>query len=130
MTMTRPECLRVFLELFGPLQLAITREAPEEIRARVRWLDDPDWQEIRWPVPEDRVPSPETLEIARYVASHGLLDIDQITVSRNELYARMRSDIAIPWSQAEFDVFLEQLLSIEVPWVENGADVDAFFVHE
>jgi len=42
----------------------------------------------------------------------------------------MRSGVGILWSQAEFDVFFEQLLSIEVPWVENGADVDAFFVHE
>jgi len=36
MTMKRPECLRVFLELFGRLQLAITDDTPEEIRGRVR----------------------------------------------------------------------------------------------
>ncbi len=116
--------------MFGPLQLDITSESPEEVRARVRWPDDPDWQDIRWPVSEAAVPSHETLEIARYISSHGLLDIDQITVPRDELYARMRSDIGIPWSRAEFDRFLEQLLSIEVPWIDSGGHIDAFFVHE
>ena len=96
----------------------------------MRWPDDTDWQDIRWPVSEAAVPSHETLEIARYISSRGLLDLDQITVPRDELYARMRSDVGIRWSRAEFDRLLEQLLSIEVPWIESGGDVDAFFVHE
>ncbi|MFQ5846624.1 MAG: hypothetical protein ACE5IQ_03005 [Candidatus Methylomirabilales bacterium] len=128
--MRRVEFLRGFLAMFDSPTVRITKETFDVVEVHVSWPDDDEPQDIRWQATDTRLPDPQCLEIASYIASNDLLDIKDLTVPREKLYAQLARERNLSWSYEQFQSVFEDLLTVRIPMVYKGRETDAFFIHE
>jgi hypothetical protein len=76
------------------------------------------------------VPKISVLNLAKLLKRDNLLSIDKIVGSRDELRQKYNQSFQLDTSKAEFENILVELEEIEVPMVDNGEEIDAYFIHE
>ena len=113
-------------------KLTTIEETSDYILGKLIWSNEPDYpkEEIRWNCKERDTPSSLCFQIVYLITSQHPLDIDMITLSRNELYNSFCKHINSNISFEEFELALEELLEIEFIRLNNGKEFDSFFVHE
>lgn len=128
----RIEFLNEFLGALGATKIEYGEITPEHVRGRVIYEsgNDDESQEFVWQVTEADAPSKEATLLAKFIREQRLLSIDQITVSRSELKERFQDYLGVEYFSTEFDLMLEDLLSIEVPMVDGDEVFDVYFIHE
>ena len=122
--------MEIFLVTFQDGKVEITAETEGLVEARVMWDDDDEWQYLRWPMKEQALPDIECLAIAKFLKSKDLIYIDRIDVSRKELFDMMVKKANVTWGFEKFAKLLEDLLSVDVPIIEDGKQIDALWIHE
>ena len=142
MLSARRQFLDAFLGALGAAEIVECCERASEISGTIRFVEDSevidlsgdeggDMQDFVWRVREEDAPSLLAYRIADVLHRYELVEIDRLRVSRQALLAVLRSDSDLPVEQVEFDMALDELLAIEVPMLEDGAETgDAFFIHE
>jgi hypothetical protein len=130
--MMRTKFLTEFLGALGTDIIEYSEITPERVRGRVIYDpgDGDESQEFVWQVTEADVPSKEATLLAKFIKEQSFLSIDQITVTRSELKERFQDYLGMEYSPAEFELVLEELLSIEVPMVDGDEVTDVYFIHE
>ena len=126
----RREFLEIFLVTFQDGKVEVTAKSDDVIEARIMWSDDDEWQFFRWPMTEQALPDVECLTIAKFLKSKGLIAIDRIDVSREQLFDMMNKQANVTWTFERFEKLLEELLSVDVPISEDGKQVGALWIHE
>lgn len=76
------------------------------------------------------MPSERVCRLAALVHQQSLLDIDKLTVSREELRQVFNQNESVPQSPAEFDQILDRLEKVRVRMVDDGEETDTYFMHE
>jgi hypothetical protein len=125
--------LEQFLGALGARRIEWSSVEPAHVRGTVVYDEtDPDErQDFVWELAEDETPSDEVLSLAAMIRAQGLLSIDKLTVSSEELRQRYSAYSGRIYSAAEFEEVLEALESIEVPMLDDGVDGgDAYFIHQ
>ena len=114
-----------FLSMFDGVELLeVTKETPEYIEGTLSWGES-----VRWSVALDATPSKSCLDLASFIVAQKLLEIDQISISENDLYNSFVSITGNNWSEQKFESALKELLQIKVARLEDGKEIDDFFVH-
>lgn len=125
----REEFLRRFLAVCGAGRIQVNADGPAEIVADAWWPNESSAAKLTWQVAEDQVPPGEADAILDYLERHGLVDIDMISAPRRELFHRMQVEKERHWSFEQFEAYLEALLTVEVPYVQDGRR-DSLCLHE
>jgi hypothetical protein len=68
--------------------------------------------------------------LAGLIRSGGLLRIDKLRVSRQDLLGLFNAGQDPGYSTEQFTAVLEELLQIEVPMLDDGVESDCYFIHE
>jgi rubredoxin len=92
--------------------------------------DPEERQDFRWHACEADVPSERVCRLAALVHQQSLLDIDKLTVSREELRQVFNQNESVPLSPAECDQILDRLEKVRVRMVDDGEETDTYFIHE
>lgn len=129
--MKRKEFLIEFLGALGAEKIIWDREEYNLISGTVIYdLDDPEEvQDFCWRKNEQDVPSTNVLNLVKILNKFGLLDIDLISVSKEELLLKFNKSNNSNISKTELSGILEELLKIEVSMVDNGKETDIYFIH-
>ncbi len=139
MLSARREFLDAFLGALGAAEIVEFFERPSEVWGRIRFAedfevldlsgDDGEFQEFVWRVSEGNVPSLLAYRIAAVMHRYQLLHIDKLRVSREALLESLRAEYGESVGDGEFAMALEELFAIEVPMVDDGEEMDVFFIH-
>ena len=114
-----------FLSMFDGVELLeVTKETLEYIEGTLSWGES-----VRWSVALDATPNKRCLDLASFIVAQKLLEIDQISISENDLYNSFVSITGNNWSEQKFESALKELLQIKVARLEDGKEIDDFFVH-
>ena len=128
----RHEFLAEFLGALGARELQHLQVTPASISGTVVY--DPsapdEQQDFRWSIVPDDAPSPAAICLARLIRIDGLLSIDQLRVSREDLFARFNAGPDSNYTPEQFAAVVEELLHIEVPMLDDGVESDCYFIHE
>ncbi len=129
--MRRKQFLKQFLSALGAEDIHWVSESEEKITGRVIYeTGNPDEiQDFVWWMRESDAPSDDVMALAELLNERGILSIDKITVSTGELRAMYCAKSQRIMSENEFVSLLNDLLSIEVPMVDDGIETDIFFIH-
>ncbi len=130
--MKRKEFLLQFLGTLGAIKIEWNEEKTDFISGRVIYdFHDPDeYQDFCWQKTEVDVPSETVLNLAKLINEKRLLSIDKIIINTEELLNLYNKTYDITLSNQEFQVTLEQLESVEVSMIDEGKEVDVFFIHK
>lgn len=120
-----------FMLLFQIDRFWLLHATNEQISARVGFPPEEDFpnahydpevevQELVWDIQEI---DDDALLLVEYLIDHQLVDIDKITVSSDELRARM------DWPAERLEKAIDSLLSVRVDMVDNGERTDFYFIH-
>ena len=122
----RQEFLSAFLDLLGISKIEWGYCNIDNISGTVTFdLDYPDEKEdFCWKISEANVPSNKVIDLIHVIKENNFIDVDRITVPLPELFKKTNEQ-----NYEEFMATVEELLTVEIPRVENGEEVDAFFVH-
>ena len=128
----RQEFLAEFLGALGAREIRHLQVTPSSISGTVVYdPSDPDeQQDFRWSVGPNNAPSPAVIRLAGLIRSGGLLSIDKLRVSRQDLLGRFNAGQDPGYSPEQFTAVLEELLQIEVPMLDDGVESDCYFIHE
>ena len=73
---------------------------------------------------EEKLPSESTLKLIQIINENGWCDIDKITVSKKELFQKLK------WNNEKlFNEAFAELFDVEINMLDNGEETDSFFVH-
>ena len=130
--MNRKNFLRSFLGALGAHEVLFREELPYRISGTVLYdpLDSDDSQEFVWDVSEQNVPSGDIFRLVKLIHERELLDIDKLTLSRDEVRRLFNESYNTVISPAGFDHILDSLKDVTVDMVDDGQKVDIFFIHE
>jgi hypothetical protein len=128
----RQEFLAEFLGALGAREVRHLQVTPSSISGTVVYdPGDPNEQQaFRWSVGQDNAPSPAAIRLAGLIRSGGLLRIDKLRVSRQDLLGLFNAGQDPGYSTEQFTAVLEELLQIEVPMLDDGVESDCYFIHE
>jgi hypothetical protein len=128
----RQEFLAEFLGALGAREVRHLQVTPSSISGTVVYdPGDPNEQQaFRWSVGQDNAPSPAAIRLAGLIRSGGLLSIDKLRVSRQDLLGLFNAGQDPGYSTEQFTAVLEELLQIEVPMLDDGVESDCYFIHE
>ena len=118
--------LEEFLKLYGVKKVIYTQVANDKITGTAIYdLDDPDEiQDFCWHMIDENVPSEKVLEIIKIVTENNWCDIDRISISEDELFAKIK------WTDRnQFDKFFAEIFEVKIRMVDEGKETDTFFVH-
>ncbi len=87
-------------------------------------------QDFCWHVKEDNLPKQGVYELAKLLNKYQLLDIDMITLSRQELLDKYNIEFSKDLNIDEFNPIVDELESIEVAMVDDIEEGDSYFIHE
>ena len=87
-------------------------------------------QDFCWHIQERNVPSREVKNLAKLIRAQKLLSIDQIKITKEDLYLLYNETYNLMVSTHDFSSVLEQLETVEVAMVDDGKETDAYFIHE
>ncbi|WP_370979726.1 hypothetical protein [Agaribacterium sp. ZY112] len=130
--MNRKTFLKYFLGSLGARDIRWDKITDESISGTVLYeLDDPEEvQDFIWHETESNTPPKAVYDLTRTIYKSKLLDIDKLTVTRDELYRYYCKEISRISQRKDFNYALESLLSIEIPMVDDGIETDIYFIHE
>jgi len=130
--MKRREFLTEFLGALGAENIEWQEETDDFISGRVIYdKNDPEEiQDFCWHNSEEKAPSTHALELVKLLNKKKLLNIDKISVKREELRLQYNQTYGSNTAEAEFGEILEELEKIEVPMVDEGKETDVYFIHE
>ena len=128
----RQKFLEQFLGALGAREIRNLQVAPTSISGTVVYdpTDTEEQQDFSWSVRPDNAPSLATIRLASLIRAGGLLSIDKLRVSRQDLLERFNAGQDPGYSPEQFTAVLEELLQIEVPMLDNGSESDCYFIHE
>ena len=128
----RQEFLAEFLGALGAREIQNLQVTPTFISGTVVYdLNNPDeQQDFRWSVSPDGAPSSAVIRLVGLIHNYGLLSIDKLRVSRQDLLARFNTGQNSPCPPEQFSAVLEELLQIQVPMLDGGVESDYYFIHE
>lgn len=130
--MKRKEFLIEFLGALGAEAIQWQEEKESYVSGRVIYeLNDPnETQDFCWHLQAKNVPSSELKNLAKLIRDKKLLSIDQIKVTKEELYLLYNEAYNLKVSAHDFSSALEQLEEVEVAMVDDRKETDAYFIHE
>jgi len=128
----RREFLVEFLGALGAHEIQHLQVTPTSISGTVVYdPSDPDErQDFWWSVGPKDAPPPAVVRLASIIRADGLLSIDKLRVSRQDLLARFNAGQEPGYTTEQFSAVLEELLQIEVPMLDDGVESDCYFIHE
>lgn len=138
--MNRKSFLSHFLGALGAEDILWVEENDEYIKGTVVYppetsipyydpIEDGQ-QDFCWHATEGDTPDSDICKLIELIHHHRLLDIDMLTVSRNDLRTLFSGEIREVVSVVRFDTALHGLLNIFVNMVDDGKETDIFFIHE
>lgn len=130
--MTRENALKRFFSALEINDFEIKEKNTNSVSGTVFYdRNDPDeFQDFCWHINEKNIPSEQSLLIADLIADNNLIDIDQITINREELWKLYQNKYDKDISFIDFEKHLDVLLGIKVSMIDDGVETDAFFIHE
>ena len=128
----RQEFLAEFLGALGAREIRDLQVTPASISGTVVYdpSDPEEQQDFRWSIRPTDAPSPAVIRLTGLIRIDGLLSIDKLRVSRQDLLARFNAGQDPGYSPKQFTVVLEDLLQIQVPMLDDGVESDYYFIHE
>ena len=128
----RQEFLVEFLGALGAREIRHIHVTPVDVSGTAIYdSNDPSEQQaFRWSVGPADAPSLAVIRLAGLIRIEGLLSIDKLRVSRQDLLERFNAGQEPGYSAEQFASVLEQLLQIEVPMLDDGVESDCYFIHE
>ena len=129
----RVRFLEQFLGALGARRIEWSSVNPDHVRGTVVYdeADADERQDFLWELAEAEAPPDEVLALATMIRAQGLLSIDKLMVSSEELRRRYSAWSGRVYRTAEFEQLLEALESIEVPMLDDGLKGgDAYFIHQ
>jgi hypothetical protein len=128
----RQEFLAEFLGALGAREIRYLDVTSTSVSGTVVYAPgDPDeQQDFRWSVGPIDAPSSAVIQLAGLIRAGGLLGIDKLLVSRQELLARFNAGQNSGCTPEQFLAILEELLQIQVPMLDDGVETDYYFIHE
>lgn len=128
----RKEFLKSFLSALGAAEVKFSHVSDVLIEGTVIYVeDDPEErQDFSWTATENDAPPKRVMEIVKVIQKENLIDIDRLRVSEDHLYDRTRKIFSNGLSRQEFDIGLKELLSIQIPMVDDGIETDIYFIHK
>ena len=130
--MNRKIFLKEFLGALGAINIKYSKETNDYIIGTVIYdkNDSEEIQEFCWNIREDKTPTVGVLNLAKLINEEKLLDIDKISIPRDELLEKYNNKYKVSLSQDSFNKILEELESIKVVMLDNGKETDIYFIHE
>ena len=130
--MNRKDFLRSFLGALGAHEVMFREEQLDRISGTVIYdpVDPEDQQDFVWQVFEQDVPPEDVYRLVKLIHERELLDIDKLTVSRDELRRLFKESYGILVEPADFDQILNSLEAVTVDMIDDGQKVDTYFIHE
>lgn len=141
MMSARRQFLEAFLGALGAAEIINYSETASSANGTVRYAADAELldlsdvgedelQDFCWEVSEDDLPDPLVYRLVDLIHRFHLLDIDRLKVSRDTLYTMAVQDFEAEISRLAFDEALDELKAIQVTMVEDGEEVDVFYIQE
>ena len=124
--MKRQKFLEEFLKLYRVEKVEYTKVDEYKIIGTAIYdvNDSEEKQEFCWHMSKEKLPSESTLELIQTINENGWCDIDKITVSKKELFQKLK------WNDEKlFNEAFAELFEVEIKMVDNGKETDSFFVH-
>jgi hypothetical protein len=118
--------LEEFLKLYGVKKVIYAGIANDKIFGIAIYdLDDSDEiQDFCWHMTDENAPCENVLEIIKVITENNWCEIDQITISEDELFNKMN------WTDRNlFDKSFAEIFEVNIRMVDNGEETDTFFVH-
>ncbi|MES9903810.1 MAG: hypothetical protein ABW168_14185 [Sedimenticola sp.] len=130
--MRRKVFLREFLGALGAVEIQWHEETDDKISGAVIYeVNDPEEkQDFVWHKSEKDMPDQDVFNLVKLIHKDKLLSIDQIKVTRLELNSKFNKAYDCTKTEQEFSNILESLETIEVPMLDAGREIDAYFIHE
>jgi rubredoxin len=128
----RQQFLNDYLGALGAKDLLFSDIGPGTISGTVVYdpSDPEERQDFCWHACEADVPSDDTCRLAALIRREGLLDIDKLRVSRDDLRKMYNQSEPVALSPADFDKALDTLEEVRVRMVDDGEETDTYFIHE
>lgn len=142
MMSARRQFLEAFLGALGAAEIINYSETADSANGTVRYAadaelldlsdvgDEEELQDFCWDVSEDDLPDPLVYQLADLIHRFHLLDVDRLKVSRDTLHAMVVQDLEAEVNRIAFDEALDELKAIRVAMVEDGEEVDIFYIQE
>ncbi|MBZ4187153.1 hypothetical protein K7B09_12560 [Thermomonas sp. RSS23] len=92
--------------------------------------DPNEQQDFRWSVTPNDAPSSSVIRLAQIIRMDGLLSIDKLQISRQDLLSRFNTGQELACTSEQFSAVLDELLQISVPMLDDGVESDYYFIHE
>ncbi len=124
--MRRQKFLEEFLKLYRVEKVEYTKVEDEKIIGIAIYdtNNSEEKQEFCWHMSEEKLPSESTLKLIQIINENGWCDIDKITVSKKELFQKLK------WNNEKlFNEAFAELFDVEINMLDNGEETDSFFVH-
>jgi hypothetical protein len=130
--MNRKDFLRSFLGALGAHEVVFREEQPDRISGTVVYdpVDSEEQQDFVWQASEQDVPPEDVFRLVKLIHERELLDIDKLTVSRDELRRLFNESYNTLIGRADFDKIVESLEAVTVDMIDDGQKVDTYFIHE
>ncbi len=121
----RIEFLQAFLSALGAFKIKWDKINEDSISGTVIYNenDTNETQEFIWKTREESVPTPETLELIKYLELNNLLAGDKISIPINEINIPNIND------SKKYELFNE-LFQISVDMIDDGEETYFYFIHE
>jgi hypothetical protein len=130
--MKRKQFLIHFLGPLGTQRVAFSDIQPDKISGTVVYdSNNPEErQDFCWYASESDVPSDRVCRLAELLHEQGLVDIDRLTVTRDDLSQLYNQNESVSLSSEEFNKILDQLKEVRVRRGDDGKETDTYFIHE
>ena len=128
----RQEFLAEFLGALGAREIRHLQVTPAFVCGTVVYdpNDPEEQQDFRWSIGPDDAPSHSVIRLAGLIRTDGLLSIDKLRASRQDLLARFNAGSDPNCSPEQFTAVLEELLQVRVAMLDDGVESDYYFIHE
>ena len=128
----RQEFLAEFLGALGAREIRHLQVTPTYISGTVVYdpSDPNEQQDFRWSVTPNDAPSSSVIRLAQIIRMDGLLSIDKLQISRQDLLSRFNTGQELACTSEQFSAVLDELLQISVPMLDDGVESDYYFIHE
>ncbi len=130
--MKRKIFLEEFLGALGAIEIYFSENSEKFICGTAIFVHEhPEGkQDFCWHLGEQDVPNEDVRRIASLLKEDSLLSIDCIRITREELLTRYNKKFNTDFDLLTFIKLLETLESVEVSMVEEGKEIDAYFIHQ
>ncbi len=130
--MKRKHFLIEFFGALGAQEVTFSDIQPNRISGTAVFdpNDPEECQDFCWHASDSDVPSDRVCRLAELMHKRGLVDIDRLTVTRDDLRQLYNQNESAPLSPEEFNHVLNTLEEVQVCMIDDGEETDTYFIHE